>query len=586
MRVASILWAAAVLSCATAEPKPEAAKPAEAKPAEAKAVEAKPAAAPPLDQAPPAAAAAGHEHAAAAPAAPPPPLFKDLGEWHHEIKTQKPEAQAYFDQGLRLMYGFNHDEAIRAFQQAAQLDPACAMCLWGIAVSLGPNINLPTDPEREKAAAEALQKAQPQDPRETAYVEAARKRYKLPAGPDRKALDQAYADAMRALAKQYPDDVDAEVLFAESMMDLRPWDFWARDGKPQPGTEEIVAALEDALKKAPKHPGANHFYIHIQEGSPHPERAVGAADRLPALMPGAGHIVHMPSHIYVHTGQYKEASAANEKAIVVDKGYVEREKPQGIYAMMYVAHNFQFLWATATMEGRSAAAIQAAREVQARLPEPMIREMAPMMAGIDYFVAPPLFALARFGRWPEVLAAPQPPADFKYLTVVWRFTRSLALAATGKTAEAQREAAELHTLAASLPKDAMLGPNNTAQAVFGVAEKMLQGELAARAGHAADAVKLLQEAVAAEDALGYDEPPPWYQPVRHSLGAVLLQSGRAKEAAEVYRADLRKNPGNGWALFGLAQSLKKLKDKNAGAAQADFEKSWARADVQLTASRF
>ena len=480
------------------------------------------------------------------------------------------------------MYAFNHEEAIKAFQQAAAIDPRCSMCLWGWAVALGPNINLPTDPEREKTAWDLVAKARALNPEdsEKEYVEAVAKRYANPPGADRKGLDQAYADAMRELSRKHPDDLDAAVLFAESMMDLRPWDLWTKDGRKQPGTDEILTTLESVLAREPRHPGANHFYIHATEASPHPEKALAAADRLPSLMPGAGHIVHMPAHTFIRTGRYEAAAEANRRAIAVDKKYLAQSHAQGIYAMMYVAHNYQFLWAAASLEGRSAEAIQAARNLISLLPADMVRGMEKDMPGIDYTLAPPLFALVRFGRWQEVLAEPQPPADFRYLVAVWHFARGMALAALGRAGEARREHSQLVAFIETLPKDAMLGPLNSAQAVFAVAEPLLAGEIELRSGGgAAQAIPLLQRAVKAEDALNYDEPPPWPQPARLSLGEALLESGKPAEAAQVFREDLQRYPENGWALFGLAR---------AGDAQAKgrFARAWSHADLRLTAARF
>ena len=515
------------------------------------------------------------------------PLFDDLGTYHHPVHAS-PEAQRYFDQGLRLAYAFNHEEAIRAFKRGAELDPECAMCLWGVAVALGPNINLPTDPEREKLAWETVRKAQAvaREPAEKDYVAAVARRYGNPPGPDRAALDRAYTEAMRELSGRYPDDDDAAVLFAESLMDLRPWNLWTKDQKPQPGTEEIVATLEKVLARRPDHPGANHFYIHAVEASAHPEKALEAARRLASLEPGAGHLVHMPAHIYMRTGRYEAASEANRRAIAADRAYLERTKAEGFYSMMYVAHNFQFLWAAAAMEGRSAESIGAAREVAARLPVQMLRSMERQMPGIDYYRAPPYFALVRFGSWKEVLAEPAPPEDLQLLSAAWRFARGMALSATDKLDEARSEHQALAALARSIPKDEMLGPTNPAQAIFAVAERLLAGELAARSGQADAAVRALREAAALEDALGYDEPPPWPLPARHYLGAVLLQADRAKDAEAVYREDLQRNPENGWALFGLLQALQESGSKDAAGMRRRFERAWAHADVRLRGSRF
>jgi tetratricopeptide (TPR) repeat protein len=526
--------------------------------------------------------------AAASSDAPKAPVLLDgLGDWHRAVRAS-PEAQRWFDQGLRLVYAFNHEEAIRSFERGAELDPQCAMCLWGIALALGPNINLPTDPDREKQAFETVRKAEAaaQDAVEKEYVAAVAKRYRDPPGPDRAALDRAYADAMRDLSRRHPEDVDAAVLFAESMMDLRPWDLWQKDGTSQPGTDELVAALEGALRRAPEHPGANHFYIHAVEASPHPEKALAAAKRLPALEPGAGHLVHMPAHVYIRTGRYEEASEANRQAIAVDRKYLQRTGAEGFYAMMYVAHNFQFLWAAAALQGRAQESIGAAREMASRFPTSMLVGMQSQMPGIDYLMAPPYLALVRFGRWDEMLKEPRPAPELRLLTGMWRFNRGMALAAKRQFAQAREEHARLAALAREIPDDQMVGPTNHARAIFQLAERMLTGEIAERAGRTGEAVRAFREAVRLEDALGYDEPPAWALPVRQWLGATLLAAGKAKEAEQVYREDLQRNPENGWSLYGLSKALTTQRASEAAAVHERFETAWARADVKLGASRF
>jgi len=355
-----------------------------------------------------------------------------LSSWHMPI-TATPIAQKYFDQGMRLVYAFNHDEAIRAFREAARVDPDCAMAWWGVAYALGPNYNMPLDAEHERAAREALVRAQALASRapaqEQAYVSAVALRY---GDGDRKALDRAFADAMRELAQRFPDDLDAATLYAESLMVLRPWALWSPDGRAEPGTPEILSTLETVLAKDPDHPGANHYYIHAVEASPEPERALASAGRLPGLVPGAGHLVHMPSHVYMRLGRYAEASDANARAIAVDEAYIAREKPQGVYPMMYYPHNLHFLWAAATMEGRSADAIRAARQVTAMAAPEMVRAM-PVA---EYFVPTAWLALARFGHWKELLAEPAPPGDLRWAHGMWAYARGLALAATGRFGEA------------------------------------------------------------------------------------------------------------------------------------------------------
>ena len=514
------------------------------------------------------------------------PLFDNLGSYHHPITTSSPLARRYFDQGLRLVYAFNHDEAIRAFREAARLDPDCAMAQWGVALALGPNYNLALDAEHNQAAYEAAQRAQALAPKaseaERAYIEAVGKRYSVEPGADRKALDRAYADAMRQVAHRYPDDPDAATLFAEALMDLRPWDLWTLDGEPQPGTLEIAATLEAVLAKYPEHPGANHYYIHVMEASPRPERALPSAQRIAELEPGAGHLVHMPSHIYMRLGRYADAAEANRRAIGVDLQYLARVKPEGIYPMMYYPHNIHFLWAAASMEGRSQEALQAARDVVKHLNPEMVEQM-PML---EAYTPTLLFALVRFGKWQEVLQEPAPPAGQRYTTGIWHYARGLALAATGRAAQAGAEQARVSAIAKEIPADRIIGDNTPAATLLQLAAETLAGEIAARSGQPDRGIRHLEEAVRLQDGLPYTEPPPWYYPVRQSLGAVLLQAGRAAQAEAVYREDLRRNPHNGWSLYGLAASLRAQKGKDAGPVEQEYRQAWAHADVTLTASRF
>jgi len=516
-----------------------------------------------------------------------PILFDNLGSYHQTITTSSPQAQAYFDLGLRLVYGFNHLEAQRAFREGARLDPACAMCSWGIALTYGSNYNSPTDADRERAAYDAVQRARALatgvTERERATIEALARRHAAPPGSDRAALDRAYADAMREVARRFPDDLDASTLFADALMNLGPWNLWMPGGQPRPGTEEIVATLERVLAANPDHPGANHLYIHAVEASSRPERGLAAADRLAALMPGAGHLVHMPSHIYLRVGRYADAVAANVKAVAADRAYFEKRRPSEIYRMLYYPHNLDFIWIAASMEGRSAETIRGARQLAAEVPA----QMALQMSDMEVAPAAPLFALARFGRWEELLAEKAPPAGMPYVTGVWRYTRGLAFSATGRPAEAARELAELEaTRQVVAPERSVAGFFKTAE-MLRLAAEVLAGEIAARAGDTESAVRHLSEAVKIQDGHWFTEPPPWYYPVRQSVGAVLLQGRRPAEAEAVYREDLRRNPENGWALFGLAQSLRAQgKTSDAGAVEERFRKAWARADVTLTSSRF
>jgi tetratricopeptide (TPR) repeat protein len=518
-------------------------------------------------------------------AADPPPLLDGLGTHRFPVSCSA-HAQAYMDQGMAMVYGFNHDEAIRAFEEAARVDPDCAMAHWGKALALGPNYNLPIDSERAVTARRtvdrALALAGRATPRERAYIHALAKRYgRQPARDDRKALDRAYANAMREVAARYSDDLDASVLFAESLMVLRPWDLWTLDGKPQPGTEEIVATLERVLGKNPGHPGANHYYIHAVEASPNPERALAAADTVAATMPGAGHIVHMPSHIYMRLGRYADAADTNTRAIAVDEAYIAARRPAGVYPMMYYPHNVHFFWSAASMEGRSRDAIEAARGLDEEISPQMLGQMPTM----EYFAPTLAFAYVRFGKWDQVLALPRPSDDLAYSAAMWHHARGLALASTGKPAAAKESLAELRRLAATVPPDRIVADNQPAAMHLRLAELVLAGEIEARLGHPAEAVRLLEEAVQVEDRLPYTEPPPWYQPVRHRLGALLLRERRLAEAEAVYREDLRRNPENGWALHGLAATLRRQgKGEEAAAVEARQERAWARADVALQTS--
>ena len=515
----------------------------------------------------------------------PPPLFSDLGSWTHTV-TARPEAQKYFDQGLRLYYGFNHAEAIRAFREAARLDPACAMAWWGVAVSAGPNINMPMDEAGANTANEAIAQAMALAPKvhlaEQAYIEALAMRYSTDAHATRAALDTAYCDAMRKLARRFPSDPDAAALFAESMLDLNPWNQWTHEGKPNPGTLEAVATLERVLKQHPEHPGANHFYIHAVEASDDPGRALASAKRLETLVPGAGHLVHMPSHIYARTGRYADALERNRVAVAVDEKYIAEQKPEGMYPLMYYNHNIQFIWFTATMEGRSEEALAAARKMAGNMPADVLAQI-PMLE----FVPPyPVMTLVRFGRWDEALKEPLPPASQRFASAMFHYARGVAYAAKGQFEPATDELDSVRTLAAAVPVGMQISINYAAP-LLRVASSSLAGEIATRQGRTDEGIRSLRLAVAAEDSLHYDEPPTWCYPVRHTLGAALLQAGRARDAEAVYRADLRRHPGNGWSLNGLAQALRaEGRAKEAAVAEANFKRAWAHADVKLAASAY
>lgn len=497
-----------------------------------------------------------------------------------------PKAQQYFDQGLRLVYAFNHEEAIHSFEEATRHDPDAAMPYWGVALALGPNINAPMDKEQERRAYHALQQALTRrgraSARERAYIEALATRYSPDPNAKREALDRAYADAMRRVWTLHPDDTDAGTLFAEALMDLQPWAYWADDGGPQGHAEEIVAVLEDVLRKNPNHPGACHYYIHAVEASARPERALPCAERLATLMAGAGHLVHMPSHIYLRLGLYEKAAEHNEHAAATDHELLRLRHLTGIYPYGYYPHNIHFLWMALQVQGREAEATKAARELVTKVP-PGLVDKDP---AVETFTTVPFFNLVRFGRWGEILKEPQPYEKLRYTAGIWHFARGMAYAATGRYREAEAERAEMNEIRAGLPADRAVVLNSAAK-LLTIADHVLMGKLAARGGRTEDAVTHFQEAVKLEDQLRYMEPPEWPLPTWQALGAVLLTAGRAADAEAVYREDLRRNPENGWALFGLAQSLKRQnKADEAAAVEQRFKKAWARADVALTSSRF
>jgi tetratricopeptide (TPR) repeat protein len=516
----------------------------------------------------------------------PPPLFDNLGTLHHQITTTSELAQQYFDQGLRLVYAFNHEEAILSFQEAARQDPQAAMAYWGIALASGPNINAPMSKEDGRRAVDAIQKARTHaktvSAAEQAYIDALSKRYLSARKPARASLDKPYADAMRTVWQRYPDDPDAGTLFAEALMDLRPWDLWTSDGKPKTGTAELVSVIEQVLAKQPDHPGACHYYIHALEASPHLEQALDCAERLPGLMPGAGHLVHMPAHLYIRIGRYHEAAERNEHATHVDQAYLASRTLSGDYADGYYSHNMHFLWASLMMEGRSGEAMKVARE--------LVRTITEQEARTDkwkeLYLPAPLYSLIRFGRWDELLREPPPPKGLRLMDGMWRLGRGLALAATGRLPGAEGEHYALANLTKQIRRDRSHG-DKIVRTLLKIAERMLTGEIAARRQRYDDAIRALTDAVKLEDSLPYAEPPHWPLPIRQYLGTVLLTAGRPAEAEVQYRADLVRNPENGWALFGLVQSLRaEQKDEAAGIEEARFTKAWTHADVALTASRF
>ena len=517
------------------------------------------------------------------------PRLQNLGSHTFRIKTRVKRAQEFFNQGINLSYGFNHAEAMRAFREVARLDPKCAIAYWGQALVLGPNINMPMAPEAEPEAYKLIQKAVELKPhassKERDYIDALAKRYSGDAKPDRKALNQAYAGAMKTLAKKYPDDLDAVTLYVEALMDLRPWNYWTRDGVPYAETPEIVSLLESVMKRNPNHPGACHFYIHAVEATKSPERAEAAADRLFKLMPGAGHMVHMPSHIYFRVGRYADASKANSQASAVDEEYIAQCRTQGIYPLAYYPHNLHFLYSAASFEGNSELTILAAEKVAAAIPHHALKDF-PLLQG---FLAIPELALARFGRWEQILKLPAPAHDTLFLKGIRHYVRGTAFAATGRLDDAKGELEALNKVLAdkALDETPASFSNNTARAILSIAPEVLSGEMLARQSKFPEAIARLETATRLEDALVYIEPPDWYLPTRQVLGAVLLQAGRFTEAEAVYWEDLRRYPHNGWSLFGLAESLRRQgKSEEAAMAEQRFQKAWAQADVKLTASRF
>jgi tetratricopeptide (TPR) repeat protein len=524
--------------------------------------------------------------ASAASAARPAPLFSDLGNHHHAITTKSEMAQKYFDQGLTLAYGFNHAEAVRSFEAAVKHDPECAMCYWGMSFALGPNINAPMSPENMPAAWEALQKAKKHargaSKRERAYIDALATRYEKQPPADRSPLDGAFCDAMREVAGRYPDDLDAQAIFAESGMDTMAWDYYQKDGSPKPLTNEVIATLERILKADPNHIGAIHYYIHAVEASSTPERAEPYADRLGALCPGAGHLVHMPSHIYYRVGRYNDATAANERAAKADESYITQCKAQGFYPAMYYPHNVHFLLASAMEEGRSELAIQNGKKLYDLMADtqfeefPILEEFRPI-----YW-----YTLARFAKWNEILAQPAPKDTLRYSNAMWHYARGRAFVGLGKLKEARQERDALAAIAADPTLAAFkMQSGSTAGQLMSIARHVLDASIAEARGRIDDAVSDLRMAIAIQDALPYTEPPPWYFPVRHALGAALLKAKRTAEAEQVYRDDLERNRGNGWSLYGLAMSLRAQgHGRDAISADKLFKQAWARADVDPTVS--
>lgn len=515
----------------------------------------------------------------------PPGLYQGFGNYQRASSTKSAEAQRLFNQGMQLLYGFNHDEAIRSFELAGEKDPNLAIAWWGIAYARGLHINNPVMSKlQSERAYEAVQKAKARidhaSPVERTLIEAVATRYAMPIPEKRDHLDRAYADAMQAAWKQYPNDPDVGALYAESLMNLQPWDLWTKDGQPKGRTLEIVAVLERVMEIRPDHPGANHFYIHAVEASKTPGRALAAADRLGKLVPGSGHLVHMPSHTYARVGQWAKASDSNAAAIKADRAYFAKAPAPEFYSLYYV-HNIHFLAWASMMEGRYEAAIGAARDLERDIPKPFLKEMTHVADG---FLPVVYHVLIRFGKWDAILAEPEPEGFRHVSRASWRYARGVALAAKGKTAESRLELEAFEREVKAIPENWVV-LNNPAAKVMDVARHMLKGELAFREGKFDESFALLRKGIELEDALAYDEPPGWMQPVRHALGALLMSQGRAKEAEQVYREDLAIYPHNGWALLGLEQALTKQgKTAEAKALASELAMSWSRADVKPVAS--
>ncbi|MEM6705187.1 MAG: hypothetical protein AAF690_20870 [Acidobacteriota bacterium] len=511
-----------------------------------------------------------------------------LSGLHHPITTESPGAQRFFDQGLELAYGFNHAAAADAFREAVRLDPDCAMCHWGIALVLGPNINGAMDPADNPEAFASVQRARrlaagvTRKERDT--IDALAQRYEAEPPEDRSHLDKAYADAMRRVYTKYPADLDLATLFAESLMDTTPWDYWTEDNEPRPVTSEFLAVLETVLRREPGHTGANHYLIHAVE-KVRPDLGLPAAARLEMLAQGAGHLVHMGSHIYIRVGQYHDASRVNQKAIEADERFLREHGSSAVYDT-YRWHNHHFLTSSTSFEGRSELALATASDLRSRMDDERMR--TPGFLTLQHYWATPYFVQVRFGQWEQILEEPQPAEDLVYPNALWRFARGMAHLRQGRAAAAVTELETLESLARSPVLDEVtIWDLNTSRQIVDIAQLVLRGEIAAARGDLASAVSALEKGVELEAALNYDEPPPWQFPVRQNLGAVLLEAGEPEEAEAVYRADLEAFPWNGWSLRGLARSLED-QGRAAEAAQAarDFARAWQHADVTIEGSRF
>jgi tetratricopeptide (TPR) repeat protein len=517
-------------------------------------------------------------------------LFPNMGDFHREVSSSSPQARAYFDQGMRFLWAFNHDEAARSFARAAELDRKCASCYWGVALTLGPNYNMPMMAQARAAVAwdaltEAKRLAPSATPVEQALIAALSERYRgpLPLDPSTIApVLASYASAMRGVARRFPHDLDVQTLFAEALMNTSPWKLWNADGSSPAVTGEIVTTLEAVMARDPMHPGANHYYIHAVEASLHPERAMPSAHRVAAMMPAAGHLVHMPAHIMLRVGRYEDAAEANRRAAVADSVYYSRTAAIDYYPVSYSAHNYQFLASAAAMEGRSGEALAATRDARAIVTDKKLAGMP----GSDWLIAFHYEALLRFGKWEAMLREPAPDSAMKGLFVGYLAARATALAAKGRLHEARVAAAALDAAITSTSQDAAAGMN-AALPLYEIARLRANARLAAAEGHRKGAIALLRQAVSKEDQLSYDEPADEFFPTRHLLGAALLDGGMAKQAEAVYREDLRRNLVNGWSLLGLAKSLEAQGHaKAAKLVRVQFRAAWKHSDAPINASAF
>lgn len=518
------------------------------------------------------------------------PLFEGMGDYHMPITTADPDAQRYFDQGMVLAFGFNHAESIRSFRAAQALDPSCAMCFWGEALATGPNINVTSNGKAIMAPAERANARAAIDQafalmdgatsKEQDWIRALDQRYDGQADTPRDPLDRAWADALADMAARYPDDTTVASVYAEALMNTMPWDYWGPDGEAKPDTQAVIASLEAVMAADSDHPLALHLYIHALEASSNAAKAEPAADRLADLVPGSGHLVHMPSHIYFRVGRYQDSALANIRAAEVDEAYIAQCNAQGFYPALYYPHNIHFLWASATMQGQSALSLDSARRVVANVRVEQVEQFPT----IQFFRTVPMLSLVRFARWEEILEEPEPYEPFAFARAIWHYGRGVALAALGDAAAALIELSAIEALESEVD-EIFMGNVYPARDLLEIAKALLKGEMAYRAGDAANAVLAFQEAVTRQDALPYTEPPFWYYPTRQSLGAALLASDRLAEAQAVFEADLEQYPMNGWSMFGLAEAMRRQGDE-AGAEQMTgrFETVWQFADVELTSS--